>query len=154
MATSAGAGNSPFTLVTGQVAVGSKAEFSPQVNAARLTAAGGFAVGGYTPTVAIGAGAGTVGSISGVTGYDQAASFTLVAGTANIQAGTLATVTFGQPLTTAPIAAIVNMYNPSGTLGIAVGAFGLSKTGFSIGGAVPVSGGTYSVNWFVVRSPL
>jgi len=153
VATSATGGNT-FTVVPGQAAIGAKVEPLPQIASGRLTAAGGFAVGGYPPTVTIGAGAGTVGSVSGVTGYDQAASFTLVAGTANIQAGTLATVTFGQQMDVAPVAAIVSMYAPAGTLGIAVGAFGLSKSGFSIGGQAPASGVSYTVNWFVVRSPL
>ena len=154
MATSATPAGGPYTIAPGQVAVGAKVESAPLITTGKMTAAAGFAIGGNIPTVTIGAGAGTVGAISAVTGYDQAGSFTLTAGTANIQAGTLATVTFGQPLTVAPLAALVNMYAPAGTLGIAVGAFGLSKTGFSIGGQVPVSGAAYTVTWFVVRSPL
>lgn len=154
MATSASAGNGPFIISPGQAALGSKLEPAPFIASQRLTAAGGFAIGGGIPTVTIGAGAGTVGAISNVSGYDQSASFTLTAGTANIQGGTLATVAFGQPFDVAPTSVTVNMYNPSGTLGIAVGAFALAKTGFSIGGPAPVSGGTYSVNFQVVRSPL
>jgi len=143
-----------FTYSAGQNAPGVKVETAPQIAAGKLTAADGFAIGGYPPTVTIAPGAGTVGAISAVTGYDQAFSFTLVAGTASIQGGTLATVTFGQQLDVAPVAALVNMYAPAGTLGISVGAFALSKSGFSIGGPVPQSGGTYLVNCFVVRSPL
>lgn len=153
MAASATGGNS-FTVGPGQAAIGIKVEPSPQIASGRFTAAGGFAIGGLPPTVTIAPGAGTVGSIVGVTGYDHAANFRLVSGSASILAGTLATVTFGQQLDVAPLAVLVNMVNPAGTLGIAVGACSASASGFSIAGQVPISAGTYTVNWFMVRSPL
>ncbi len=156
MATSASASNQPFIPAPGQAWLGDKVTAVPEINSQRLTAAGGFAIGGNIPTVALASGSGTgaAAAIRNVSGYDQAASFTLVAGVGAIQGGTLATVTFGQPFDVAPISATVNMYAPTGTVGLPVGAFALSATGFSIGGQAPVSGGTYSVNYFVVRSPL
>ena len=156
MAATAGAGNQPFTAYPGQFVPGTKVEPSPQVAAGRFTAAGGFAVGGNTPTVTIASGAGTGGSsgISAVAGYDQAASFTLIAGTAALNGGTLATVKFGQPFDVAPLAVLVTAVNGAGTIGLACGATALAATGFSIVGNPPASGGTYSVNYFAVRSPL
>lgn len=154
MATSSGASNQPFTPAAGQLFQGAKVFAAPEINSGRATFAGGFQIGGNTPTVTIQSGAGTVGAISLVNGYDQACNFRLVAGTAALNGGTLATVVFGTPFDVAPISVIATAVNAAGTIGLACGAASLATTGFSIVGNAPASGGTYAVNYFVVRSPL
>ena len=106
------------------------------------------------PTVAILGGAGTVGSITAQGGYDMAGSFVLNAGTASINGGSLASVTFGQPLSIAPAAVIVDAGYTAGTFGLAVGAVSVTKSGFVVQGPAPVSAAAYLISYMVIRSPL
>ena len=84
----------------------------------------------------------------------MAGNFILTAGTASIFGGSLCSVTFGQPLTAAPVAVQVNAGFTSGTLSFGVGAVSLSKTGFVIQGAVASSGAAYLISYTVIKSPL
>lgn len=153
MATSAASSSIPFIPVPGQALLGSDNRQQPQV-LGRTTACRGLVIGGNVPTVAILSGAGTVGAISAVTGYDQAASFTLTAGTASLFGGSLASVTFGQPLNAAPAAVIVQAGITAGTISFAVAPVSVSKTGFVVQGGAPVSGQAYVINYMVLLSPL
>jgi hypothetical protein len=138
----------------GQMWLGSKVDGDQQVFSKPNIHAGGIMAAGATPTITITPGSGTVANLITQSGYDMAASFQFAAGTASIFGGTLATVTFGQPLDVAPVAVIVNGAYNSGTIALGVGAINLAKTGFGISGVAPTSGGTVTVNWFVVKSPL
>jgi hypothetical protein len=138
-------------LAVGQVVVGSKVEWAPESFAQTITTYAGIAAAGNVPTVAILAGAGTVGSITSQNGYDQAGNFILTAGTASINGGSLCSVTFGQPLTATPSAVIVNAGYTAGTLGLAVGAVSVSKSGFVIQGPAPASGAAYLMSYQVIR---
>lgn len=144
----------PFIPAAGQAYLGSKVEPAPQIATQRFTAAAGIAAGGNTPVVTITPGSGTNAVLLTQAGYDWAGNFTYKAGTASIFGGTIATVTFGSPLDVAPVSVIVNAASNSGTIGLQVGAINLAATGFGISGNAPASGGTYTVNWQVVRSPL
>lgn len=148
------ANNGPFVPVPGQAFIGSKVSADPQVFAARATFAAGIAAGGNVPTLAILGGAGTVGSITAQNGYDMAGNFVLTAGTASINGGSLCSVTFGQPLTSTPVAVHVNAGYTAGTFSLGVGAVSVSKTGFVIQGAAPVSGAAYLMSYLVIKSPL
>lgn len=153
MATSAASSSIPYVPAAGQAILGSDNRQQPQV-LGRVTACKGLVVGGNVPTVAILAGAGTVGSISNVTGWDQAASFTLTAGTASLNGGSLASVTFGQPLQASPAAVIVQAGLTSGTISFGVAPVSVSKTGFVVQGGAPVSGQAYVINYMVLLGPL
>lgn len=144
----------PFTVTQGQLYPGSDLKLNQQVYGGKIIAAGGLAAGGNVPTVAILGGAGTVGSITAQGGYDMAGSFVLNAGTASINGGSLASVTFGQPLSIAPAAVIVDAGYTAGTFGLAVGAVSVSKTGFVVQGPAPVSAAAYLISYMVIRSPL
>jgi hypothetical protein len=148
------ANNASFTPTAGQAYLGAKVSSDPQIFAAKITAAGGLAAGGNVPTVAILGGAGTVGSITQQNGYDMAGNFILTAGTASINGGSLCSVTFGQPLAAAPVAVQVNAGYTAGTFSLGVGAVSVSKTGFVVQGAAPVSGAAYLISYTVIRSPL
>lgn len=145
---------SAFTVQAGQNFQGKYVEGAQAVFAHKITTTEGIAAGGYPPTVAILAGAGTVGSITSQVGYDQAGSFILTAGTASINGGSLVSVTFGQPLTVAPLAVNVNAGYTAGTFSLAVGAVSVSKTGFVIQGGAPTSGAAYLISYQVIKSPL
>lgn len=123
--------------------------------AKRVVAAGGLTAGGNIPTVAALAGSGTGASVSQVNGYDMAGNFTLTtAGTGSVAGGSLASVTFGQPLDVAPVAVYVSAGPPSGATGLPVAAVTLSKTGFTIQGTGPgTASSPYLFNWLVVKSP-
>ena len=145
---------SPFTVQQGQNFQGKQVEDAPVVYGQKITTTDGIAAGGYAPTVAILAGAGTVGSITGQGGYDQAGSFILTAGTASINGGSLASVTFGKPLAVAPLAVNVNAGYTAGTFSLGVGAVSVSKTGFVVQGGAPQSGAAYLISYQVIKSPL
>jgi hypothetical protein len=147
------ASNGPYQVFQGQSLVGSEVNQNKVVFGKKITTTDGIAVGGNVPTVAILAGAGTVGSITSQNGYDQAGNFVLNAGTASIAGGSLASVTFGEPLSATPVAVNVNAGYTSGTFGLTVGAVSVSKTGFVIQGAAPVSGAAYLISYQVLRSP-
>lgn len=153
MATSATPSNGAYTPFPGQALLGSRVEPDPLVTTRKHTATGGLAVGGNVPTIAILSGAGTVGAISAATGYDQAGQFTLTAGTASIFGGSLASVTFGQPLAASPAAVIVDAAITSGTVSFSIGAVSVSKTGFVIQGGAPTSGQAYVINYMVLQGP-
>lgn len=138
----------------GQAWLGYKVAADPIVAAKPITAAGGLAAGGNTPTITITPGSGTIANLISQAGYDMAGNFVYAAGTGIIYGGTLATVTFGTPLDVAPVSVIVDAAYNYGTVALGVGAINLAKTGFGISGQAPTSGGTITVNWFVVRSPL
>lgn len=138
-------------LSIGQAAEGSKAEFSPMAFAAPVTTYQGITAAGNVPVVAILAGAGTVGSVTAQNGYDQAGNFVLTAGTATITGGSLASVTFGQPLTAPPSSVIVTAGYTSGTVSLAVGAVSVTKTGFVIQGGAPASAAAYLISYQVIR---
>ena len=148
------ANNVAFIPAPGQNFQGSKVWGDPQVFSRPVVAAGGVAAGGNVPTLAILPGAGTVGSITQQNGYDMAGNFILTAGTASIAGGSLCSVTFGQPLDTAPVAVQVTAGYTTGTVSLGVGAVSLAKTGFVVQGAAPASGAAYLMSYFVVRSPL
>ena len=145
---------SPFTFQQGQNFQGKRVQASPEIFGNKITTTAGIAAGGYPPTVAILAGAGTVGSITSQVGYDQAGSFILTAGTASINGGSLASVTFGQPLSVAPVSVTVNAGYTAGTFSLGVGAVSLSKTGFVVQGGAPTSGAAYLISYQVIKSPL
>ena len=106
---------------------------------------------GNVPSIALLAGAGSIGSVTGQAGYDMAGSFNLVSGTLASLGGQLATVTFGQPLAQAPSAVVVTAAPNAGTVAAAWAATGISKTGFTIFGGNPGATGTFSVNYVVFR---
>jgi len=143
-----------YTYTPGSNLPGVKVTAAPSLFAQRVTLTGGLAAGGYVPTVAILAGAGTVGSISGQAGYDMAGNFVLTAGTAALNGGSLASVTFGQQLDVAPVAVQVNAAYTTGSTGLAVGAASLTKSGFTVTGPAPASGAAYLISYLVIRSPL
>jgi hypothetical protein len=145
---------SPFTVQQGQNFQGKDVHPSPTVFGSKITTTAGIAAGGYPPTVAILPGAGTVGSITSQGGYDQAGSFILTAGTASINGGSLASVTFGQPLAVAPVSVLVNAGYTAGTFSLGVGAVSVSKTGFVVQGGAPQSGAAYLISYQVIKSPL
>lgn len=138
-------------LTPGQAVIGQKVEPAPESFAQTITTYGGIAAAGNVPTVAILAGAGTVGSITAQNGYDQAGNFVLTAGTATINGGSLCSVTFGQPLTATPSAVIVNAGYTAGTFSLGVGAVSVSKTGFVVQGGAPTSGAAYLISYQVIR---
>jgi hypothetical protein len=140
------------TYIPGQALLGSKVEPAPMAFGSTVTFLGGpLSAAGNVPTVALAAGIGTVGSVAAQVGYDMAGAFNMVAGTASSTGGTLAVVTFGQPLAATPSAVVVTAAANTGTVAFPVGAQAVSKTGFSIWGGNPSSGGTYSVNYVVFR---
>lgn len=141
-------------MFPGQLVPQSKVFPDPVVFAAKAVALGGLGVGGNCPTVTILPGAGTVGAISAVTGWDQAGQFTLTAGTASLAGGSLASVTFGSPLSSSPAAVVVTAGLTSGTVSFTVGAVSVSKTGFVVQGGAPVSGQAYVINYMVLRGPV
>ena len=143
----------PYQVFPGQAVVGKKVVDVAEIHTVKLTTTDGLAAGGNVPTVAILAGAGTVGSITGQAGYDQAGSFILTAGTATINGGSLASVTFGQPLSAAPVSVVVNAGYTAGTFSLGVGAVSVSKTGFVVQGGAPTSGAAYLISYQVIRSP-
>ena len=145
---------SPFTFQQGHNFQGKRVQASPEIFGNKITTTAGIAAGGYPPTVAILAGAGTVGSITSQVGYDQAGSFILTAGTASINGGSLASVTFGQPLAVAPVSVTVNAGYTAGTFSLGVGAVSVSKTGFVVQGGAPASGAAYLISYQVIKSPL
>jgi len=120
----------PFQL--GQAIIGSKVETVPTVFSQPVIQQQVPHSGGTAPKVALFASnSGTGASVSAVTGYDMAGSFTITAGTGPI-AGTACTVTFGRPLAAAPVAVNVTVQDTSGSTNTAFGALALSKTGFSV----------------------
>lgn len=157
MATSLQSASPVYQIYPGQAAIGSDVSASnrPMIFAGKTTVTGGLRVGGNIPTVAIlaGMGTGVTLAVTNVTGYDQAASFNLVAGGGALNGGSLASVTFGQPLAAAPAAVVVTAAQPAGTFSFAVGAISITKTGFVIGGTGPQLGGTYTVNYWVIGAP-
>ena len=148
------ANNTSFQVVPGQNYQGKQVETAPVVYSKKVTACGGIAVGGNVPTIAILSGAGTVGSITQQNGYDTAGNFILNAGTASIYGGSLASVTFGQPLAVAPVSVVVNAGYTAGTFSLGVGAVSVSKTGFVVQGGAPQSGAAYLISYQVIKSPL
>jgi hypothetical protein len=138
----------------GEAWLGDAVKATPLVLSKPVIAAGGVAAGGNIPTVTVTVGAGTVAALTSQTGYDMACNFTFIAGTASISGGTLASVKFGAPLDVTPVAVMVSAAYSSGTVGLNVGASQLTSTGFNICGNAPTSGGTVTMNYFVVRSPL
>ena len=147
------ANNTSYTVVPGQNYQGKQVETAPVVYSKKVTACGGFAVGGNVPTVAILSGAGTVGSITQQNGYDDAGNFILNAGTASIAGGSLCSVTFGSPFASTPSAVVVNAGYTAGTFSLGVGAVSVAKTGFVVQGAAPASGAAYLISYQVIRSP-
>ena len=147
------ANNTSFQVVPGQNYQGKQVETAPVVYSKKVTACGGIAVGGNVPTVAILAGAGTVGSITSQNGYDDAGNFILNAGSASILGGSLCSVTFGQPFSVAPSSVIVTAGYTTGTVSLGVGAVSVSKTGFVVQGAAPGSAAAYLISYQVIRSP-
>lgn len=135
----------------GQVYLGSKLNAEPQVFAASVTTLAGVKAGGNVPSVAILRGSGTVGSITGQTGFDQAGSFVLNAGTATIVGGSLASVTFGTPLAAAPSAVIVNAGITAGTVSFAVAPVSVTNKGFVVQGGAPTSGTAYLISYQVIQ---
>ncbi len=148
--------NVAFIPVPGQVYQGAHVFPSPgnTIFAKPAVLAGGLAAGGNIPTVSILSGAGTVGSITQVNGYDMAGNFILTSGSASIFGGSLAAVTFGQPLDVAPVSVVVDAGITSGTVSFSVGPVSISKTGFVVQGPAPVSATAYLISYFVVKSPL
>ena len=140
------------TYVAGQNIQGSKVEALPvQFAYSPVMLGGPITAAGYVPTIALLAGAGSIGSITSQAGYDMAGSFNLVSGTLVSLGGNLATVTFGQALTSAPSAVVVTAAPQAGTTAFAVGATAISKTGFTIFGPNPGATGTFAVNYMVYR---
>ena len=145
------ADNSSFTPFPGQAFLGSDAHYAPQIFGAPVTVAGGLNAGGQVPAVAVLAGAGTGGSVSGVYGYDQACTFTLTGG-ATSAGGSLCSVTFGAPLASAPVSVVVSAADTAGA--VAVGAVSITRTGFTVAGGTVASGTDYTVCFRVVGSPV
>lgn len=152
--TAAISANTSLVPAPGQAWIGSHVNSDQQVFSQRAIFGGGIAAGGVIPTVTITPGSGTVASLTAQSGYDMAFSFTYTAGSASIFGGTLASVKYGQPLTAAPSAVIVNAAYTSGTVGLNAGAAQVTAAGFNICGGAPTSGGTITVNCVTVRSPL
>ena len=148
------ANNAAFTPSAGQAFIGSDLKTDQQIFTQRAIFAGGIAAGGNVPTLALLSGAGTVGTLTQQNGYDMAGNFILTAGTASINGGSLCSVTFGQPLTSTPVAVQVNAGYTAGTFSLGVGAVSVSKTGFVVQGGAPTSGAAYLISYTVIKSPL
>ncbi len=118
-----------------------------------ITTGKGIQAGGFTPTVAAGSTQGTAATITSQVGTDQAGSFVLTTGTQTPLGGTIATVTFGEPLPAAPASVNVTFGNTTAgaTTTIAAGAIALGTTGFSIQGAATAASSTYLVSYQVFR---
>jgi hypothetical protein len=147
------ANNGPYQVYPGQNFEGAKVETAQQIFGKKVITTGGLAAGGNVPTIAILSGAGTVGTITQQNGYDQAGNFILTAGSASIFGGSLASVTFGSPLSATPVAVNVSAGYTSGTTSLAVGAVSVSKTGFVIQGGAPASAAAYLMSYQVIKSP-
>lgn len=143
----------PLTYIPGQNVPGQKVFNEPVSAIKKIIAYSGIAAAGNVPTVAILGGSGTVGSITSQTGYDMAGNFILTAGTATIVGGSLASVTFGSPLSAAPVAVQVNAGYTAGTFSFGVGAVSITKNGFVVQGGAPVSGAAYLISYQVIKSP-
>lgn len=147
------ANNTSFQVTPGQNYQGKQVETPPVIFAKKITTCSGVAMGGNVPTVAILAGAGTVGSITSQNGYDDAGNFILNAGTASILGGSLCSVTFGSTFSSTPSSVIVTAGYTAGTTSLGVGAVSVSKTGFVVQGSAPGSAAAYLISYQVIRSP-
>lgn len=136
----------------GNVSVRSGASFN-------VSSTSGFAVQalngtGKAPTIApVAAGAGTGSTATSAVGHDLGGSFVLTAA-GTPAAGPIATVTFGTPLTAAPVSVVVSCVDTTGSplLTINVGAGAFSTTGFSIVGPALTAAHTYLISYQVVAS--
>lgn len=110
--------------------------------------------GGTAPTIApVAAGAGTGSTATAKVGHDVGGSFVLTAAGAPA-AGPIATVTFGTPLTAAPVSVVVSCVDTTGSplLVVNVGAGAFTATGFSIVGPALTAAHTYLISYQVVAS--
>ena len=142
----------------GDVAIGSKVETAPMIFTRTATTQAGIAAQGSKPTIAVLSGAGTAATaaaVSGQVGVDQAGSFILTAGgtSAAPAGGSLCSVTFGTPLSAAPVSVTVAAGNIWTSTGLAVGAVAISKSGFNIAGAAPAGTATYQISYQVIKAP-
>ena len=140
-------------MPTGQFYPGQVLDEAPIVCDNTLTTNKGITAGGVAPTVAVGVGGGAswAGSITGLRGTDQAATFTLNAGTANTATGTAATVVFGNPFATAPSAVVVDAADTSGSGALSAGVSNITNLGFSIVTAAPTASHTYTVSYIMIH---
>lgn len=149
------ASNGPYQVYPGQSFVGSQVFGAKGIFAKKVITTDGLAAGGAVPTVAALTAAGTGGAISAQAGYDQAGSFVLTAGTSPA-AGSVASVTFGEALSAAPVSVVVTSGNQSagGAAGISAGVVSVSKTGFTVfANTAGTLSGAYLINYQVIRSP-
>lgn len=136
----------------GAVTVRSGASFN-------VAASNGFATqaingSGTAPAIApVAAGAGTGSTATAKVGHDLGGSFVLTAA-GTPAAGPIATVTFGTPLTAAPVSVVVSCVDTTGSplLTVSVGAGAFSTTGFSIVGPALTAAHTYLISYQVVAS--
>jgi hypothetical protein len=117
-------------------------------------AAGGSATTAAVGTITVNAtGAGTGGTVTfatGQTAVDMAGTFTVTAA-GSPAAGTLATVTFNNPLPALPKAILANMYDTDGDQDDALGVTSITVNGFSLVTALAlVAAETYNVSFIVV----
>jgi len=141
----------PF--IPGQDYVGSKVNAAPQVFTQQVTTQQGIRAGGYQPKVAALAAAGSLAAISAQVGYDQAGSFVLTAGTTPT-GGSIATVTFGQPLSAAPSSVNVTCGDQTNaaTTSLVVGAVSVTKSGFTVySGTAATLNHAYLISYQVFR---
>jgi hypothetical protein len=110
--------------------------------------------GGTVPTIAtVTAGAGVGSTATLKVGHDVGGSFVLTAA-GTPAAGPIATVTFGTPLTAAPVSVVVSAVDTTGSplLVVNVGAGAFATTGFSIVGPALTAAHTYLISYQVVAS--
>lgn len=138
--------------VPGQVIVGSKVNSAPTVFTQPVYQQQVPHSAGTAPKVALfGLNSGTGASVSAVTGYDMAGSFTITAGTGSL-AGTMASVTFGRSLAAAPVAVNVTVADSTAAASTNVVAGGLAfkTTGFAVySGTALTLNHTYLVSYQV-----
>ncbi len=115
-----------------------------------------MAAAGLTPTIALTTNAGSSATVTSQGGYDMAGSFVYTAGTTATVAGTLATVTFGQKLSAAPVSVVASAANTTAgaTTNLDIGALAVTSSGFSLYAAgSALTSATYLVYYQVVKSP-
>jgi hypothetical protein len=146
----------PYQVYPGQLFEGAEVRGAKQIFAKKFVPAGGVATAGAVPTIALTSNAGSSSTVTQQAGYDMAGSFLLTAGTTATVAGTVATVTFGDVPSVAPLCVMVSAANTAAgaTTTITAGAVAVSKTGFSIFAAGSMlTSATYLVNWCVFKDP-
>ena len=144
----------PYQFQQGQLYEGAKVFSAKVIYGKKVVCTNGIGAAGAVPSVSLTSNAGSAATVTSQAGYDMAGSFVLNAGTASINGGSLASVTFGQPLSIAPSAVIVDAGYTAGTFGLAVGAVSVTKSGFVVQGPAPVSAAAYLISYMVIRSPL